>query len=87
MENEVLRHRSDHYEETHDLKKEMGLDDHEIAYRKAWLEFTEEDAKRLTGLNEMAQGYANEVIEELYQHFLKFDDTRKFLKIRELCNM
>lgn len=81
MESEVLGHHEQYQqEEMFDLKEEMGLDDKEITYRKAWLDFTEKDVKRLTELNEMAQGYADEVIEELYQHFLKFDDTRKFFE-------
>jgi rsbT co-antagonist protein RsbR len=63
-----------------DLLAEMGFTDDEIARRKAWLEFAEEDVQRLRELNELAQGYADEVIEDLYRHFLSFEETRSFFK-------
>jgi len=62
------------------LMNKMGLDENEVARRKDWLEFTPDDEARLLELNEMAQGYATEVIEALYEHFLKFEDTRKFFE-------
>jgi len=68
------------------LMNRMGLDQDEIARRKAWLEFTLEDETRLLSLNEMAQGYATEVIEALYDHFLAFDDTKKFFENASVLN-
>lgn len=62
------------------LLAEMGFSDQEIARRKAWLEFAEEDVQRLRELNELAQGYADDVIEDLYRHFLSFEETRSFFK-------
>ncbi|HXR35759.1 MAG TPA: protoglobin domain-containing protein [Candidatus Binataceae bacterium] len=60
------------------LLAENGLSDQEIAARKAFLEFSAADAKRLAALAPLARKYANEVIEELYTHFLSFNDSREF---------
>ncbi|PYR51245.1 MAG: hypothetical protein DMF89_06580, partial [Acidobacteria bacterium] len=46
--------------------------------RKAFLEFRKEDADALRSLNEVAQRYADPVIEDLYRHFLSFDETKAF---------
>ncbi len=70
----------------YNLMKEMKLDEEEILHRKAWLEFEEPDVNRLLELNDMAQGYATEVIESLYDHFLKFDDTKKFFEDPQVLN-
>ncbi len=60
------------------LLAENGLSDQEIAARKAFLEFGADDAKRLAALAPFARKYANEIIEELYTHFLSFNDSREF---------
>jgi rsbT co-antagonist protein RsbR len=57
---------------------EMEITAEEANRRKAFLEFRKEDADALRGLNEMAQRYADPVIEDLYRHFLSFDETRAF---------
>jgi len=62
------------------LMREMGLDESEIQRRKEWLQFDASDEARLIELNKVAQNYADEVIESLYEHFLEFDETKKFFE-------
>jgi rsbT co-antagonist protein RsbR len=63
---------------TPSLMRELGLTEEEIARRKAFLDFTAEDAARLGALHELAQRYADGVIEDFYQHLLAFDESRRF---------
>jgi rsbT co-antagonist protein RsbR len=74
-----LEHQNHHIDAS-SLMKDMGLDEAEILHRKEWLQFNKEDEARLTELNDMAQGYADEVIESLYDHFLSFEETKKFFE-------
>lgn len=62
------------------LMKQIGLDEAEIQKRKDWLEFSPVEEQHLADLNEMAKEYANDVIDALYEHFLKFEDTRQFFR-------
>jgi rsbT co-antagonist protein RsbR len=50
----------------------MDLTEEDIARRKAFLEFREDDVDRLRGLNDVAEKYADSVIEDLYEHFLSY---------------
>src|SRR6185369_13286066 len=61
------------------LMQEMGLSEEEIARRKAFLEFGDEDVERLRGLHDLAAQYADSVIEDFYSHLLSFADSRQFL--------
>jgi rsbT co-antagonist protein RsbR len=64
-----------------DLREmEVDLPPEEIRRRKQWLEFDEGDEARLEQLNELAAEYADEVIEDLYEHFLAFPETRRFFE-------
>lgn len=54
------------------------ISDNEIERRKAFLEFGPEDAHAVADLSETAREYVDPVIEELYEHFLAFDETRAF---------
>jgi rsbT co-antagonist protein RsbR len=56
----------------------MNLAPEEIAQRKAFLELGDADVERLAALNELAQRYADEVIEEFYRHLLSFTEGREF---------
>src|SRR5579863_9126601 len=58
----------------------MDLTEQDIARRKEFLEFGEEDVALLRGLNDTAQKYADAVIEDLYRHFLSYEETRTFFK-------
>jgi len=56
------------------------LSDQEIQKRKAFLEFSAEDEKALTGINDLAERYASVVIEDFYKHLMSFEETRVFFK-------
>jgi rsbT co-antagonist protein RsbR len=62
------------------LLQELVIDEQEVARRKAFLELRPEDAALLKSLNEIAQKYADPVIEEFYRHLLSFDETRAFFR-------
>jgi rsbT co-antagonist protein RsbR len=62
------------------LLAEMNLTDREITQRKEFLQFFDEDVERLTSVNEIAEAYADPVIEEFYRHLLSFEDTRVFFR-------
>jgi rsbT co-antagonist protein RsbR len=57
------------------LLNEMNINEKDIERRKEWLEFTEKDVKHLADLNNIAQGYADELIKSLNEHFKKFDES------------
>jgi rsbT co-antagonist protein RsbR len=66
-----------------DLKlQDLGIDvsADEIDRRKRWLEFSEQDVDQLARLNEIAGDYADEVIDDLYEHFLAFPETKRFFE-------
>lgn len=56
------------------------LSDEEIQKRKAFLEFSAEDEKALIGINDLADRYANVVIEDFYKHLMSFEETQVFFK-------
>jgi rsbT co-antagonist protein RsbR len=57
---------------------EYGISNEELSRQKAFLEFTAEDEKGLEELNDLAQRYAQEVIEDFYRHLLSFEEMRAF---------
>src|SRR5438132_6735325 len=60
------------------LVDEMEITEAEIDRRKEWLGFGPDDVERLRKIGPMAEEYANEVIEDLYSHFLAFPETAAF---------
>jgi rsbT co-antagonist protein RsbR len=54
--------------------REMEITEQEIADRKRFLEFQDEDIARLLEVNKIAQGYAEPVIEAFYTHLLAFEE-------------
>lgn len=58
--------------------EEMALSEQEIAARKAFLQFGDEDVARLTSISDLARKYADAVIEDFYNHLLSVDETRAF---------
>jgi rsbT co-antagonist protein RsbR len=62
------------------LPYEVEVADEEIARRKEFLEFRKEDTDALRELSELAKRYAEPVIEDLYRHFLSFEETRAFFQ-------
>lgn len=61
-----------------DLIETFGLDDDERARRLEFLGFAEEDARRLQSVHKLAQEHADEIIDKLYHHLFKFEETRAF---------
>jgi rsbT co-antagonist protein RsbR len=59
---------------------ELDVDDREVNRRKAFLEFREQDVEALRNLKEVAEKYADPVIEDLYKHFLSFEETKAFFR-------
>ncbi|MBA2709837.1 MAG: STAS domain-containing protein [Tatlockia sp.] len=53
----------------------MDINENDIARRKEWLEFTKKDVSHLEELNNIAEGYAEELIRLLNAHFKKFDES------------
>jgi rsbT co-antagonist protein RsbR len=77
----MVRH--DHEPVSHRLELrglEVVASEEEINRRKAWLEFEDEDIRVLQQLNAVAEGYADEVIDDLYEHFLSFPETARFFE-------
>jgi diguanylate cyclase (GGDEF)-like protein/PAS domain S-box-containing protein len=57
----------------------LGFDEAEIARRKAFLEFTAEDAARLHTLHATLQTLAPDFANAFYDHLLAFEETRRFI--------
>ncbi len=62
------------------LPHQMELDEEEVARRKDFLGFGEEDIQALRSLGEVARKYAGPVIDEFYRHILSFDETKVFFQ-------
>jgi rsbT co-antagonist protein RsbR len=62
------------------LPHDMQVDDEEVARRKEFLEFREEDVEALRELGHVARKYADPVIEEFYRHIMSFEETRAFFR-------
>ncbi len=56
------------------------MSDEEVERRKEFLEFRKEDSQALRALGETAKKYAEPVIEDLYRHFLSYEETRAFFR-------
>lgn len=63
---------------------ETSISDEEVKRRKAFLEFTDDDANVLAGVNEMALRDSDSMIEDFYRHLLAFEETRTFLSDPDL---
>ncbi len=62
------------------LMEELGFSEEEIAKRRAFLEFGDEDIQDLVSIKEFAQEYADSVLEAFYKHLLSFEETRVFFQ-------
>jgi rsbT co-antagonist protein RsbR len=60
------------------------ITEQELLRRKDFLEFRDEDVVHLIGINDLAQRYAESVIEEFYRHLLSFDETKVFFRDPEV---
>ena len=54
------------------------VSEQELVRRKDFLEFGDADVSNLAEINELAQRYADAVIEDFYKHLLSFEETRSF---------
>ena len=63
-------------EEIDRLADGVEISEQELAQRKKFLEFAEEDIKRLSGIGDLARRYADAVIDDFYEHLLGFEDSR-----------
>ena len=61
---------------------EVSLDDWE--QRKAFVDFTDEDAKLLHALRPVAEQFADDVVDELYEQILKFKEAAAFFRDQEM---
>jgi rsbT co-antagonist protein RsbR len=60
------------------------ITEQELLRRKDFLEFRDEDVAHLIGINDLAQRYAESVIEDFYKHLLSFDETKVFFRDPEV---
>jgi len=68
------------------LLADNGITADEIAARKAFLNFKEDDVRRLEALAPLARSAGDEIIEDLYKYFLAFQHTRGFFRTRTMLN-
>jgi len=57
------------------LISEVGLDDAEIAWRKEFVNFDEEDVERLTSYSDQFGAHAEQIADDFYDHLERFDET------------
>ena len=60
------------------------ISEQELLRRKDFLEFRDEDVAYLIGINDLAQRYAESVIEDFYRHLLSFEETKVFFRDPEV---
>jgi len=69
---------------TRPVRRSMDISDQEIEQRKDFLTFTEDDVALLKSVNDLANQYADPVIEDFYHHLMSFDVGKQFFKDRAL---
>ena len=62
------------------LADAIGLGANELAMRKRFLEFDDDDVHRLEGMYDLTQEYVDSVIEAFYDHLLGFQETAAFFR-------
>ena len=55
-----------------------------IAQRKSWLSFSSEDEELIKEVDELIEANIDPLIDDMYAHFLSFEDTRKFFPNEEV---
>jgi hypothetical protein len=63
---------------THDdaLAEAIGLESEQLAMRKRFLEFGEDDVRGLEGMYDLTEEHVDSVIDAFYDHLLRFPQTR-----------
>ncbi|GAB3541748.1 hypothetical protein GCM10027343_12680 [Noviherbaspirillum agri] len=69
-----------HKKEWPAIVNSLNMDAQEIRRRKDFLQFNDDDVARLKGINDLAEKYADDVIEEFYRHLMSFEETRQFFR-------
>ncbi|WP_440763393.1 protoglobin domain-containing protein [Natronorubrum sp. DTA7] len=59
-----------------DLVDQIGLDDDEIAWRKAYIGFDAEDERRLRDLESLLRENQHQIADDFYDNVLQYDETR-----------
>lgn len=62
------------------LAHELKLNERELERRKEWLEFDAKDVENLRNLLDLARDNGDVIIEDLYEHFLSFEETAAFFR-------
>jgi rsbT co-antagonist protein RsbR len=62
------------------LAEAIGLGPDGLAMRKRFLEFGDEDVRRLEEMYDLTQDHVDDVIEAFYDHLLAFDETAAFFR-------
>ena len=73
-------------ENASNLMTEMKINENDIERRKEWLEFTKKDVTHLVELNKIAEGYAEELIKSLNEHFKKFEESSPIFDNPDVLN-
>lgn len=70
-----------------DLPQERVLSEREIELRKQWLKFGKDDESILKAeIDPLLNGHIDELMEVMYNHFLSFEETRRFFPNKEVLN-
>jgi PAS domain S-box-containing protein len=65
----------------------LDLSDDEIELRKRWLLLTASDEQLLkTELDPILRQHVDKLMDEMYEHFMAFDETRSFFPTKEVLN-
>jgi rsbT co-antagonist protein RsbR len=63
-----------------ELADAIGLGSDELARRKRFLEFDDDDVQRLEGMYDLTHEHVDAVIEAFYEHLLSFPETASFFR-------
>jgi rsbT co-antagonist protein RsbR len=74
----VEQHKAVENNDGDNLPDGIEIDEEELAHRKRFLEFGDDDVGRLAGVNDLARRYATTVIDDFYRHLMSFEETRGF---------
>jgi Protoglobin len=69
---------------TDGLAEAIGLGADELAMRKSFLEFGEDDVRRLEGMHDLTLEHVDSLIEAFYDHLLSFPETAGFFRDPEV---
>ena len=62
------------------LLQAMGMTEEELAHRKEFLQFDQPDEQNLASISDLAESYADPVIDAFYRHLLSHPESRRFFE-------